>query len=235
MSGLKYGVYQVGSKYTFKYSVYATGKRTKLVSFWHDVPLSLSQDLWSFVAEIPKGSCAKMEVATDEPLTPIKQDLTRGGALRFYPSRIHWNYGMLPQTWEDPTHQWPGLPGLSGDGDPLDVIEIGRKRCKIGGVYKVKVLGAFALIDDGEVDWKILAIRCDDEAADLLNDVHDVDVLFPGELKRIHDWFRDYKVPDGKPRNAYGFQGKAQDAATAKHVIKQAHELYKNSRIQNVR
>ena len=35
--------------------------------------------------------------------TPIKQDVKKGKP-RFYPWDIHWNYGMLPQTWEDPTH-----------------------------------------------------------------------------------------------------------------------------------
>ena len=29
---------------------------------------------------------------------------------------------------------------------------------------------------------------------------------FPGELERIMVWFRDYKIPDNKPPNAYGYQ-----------------------------
>ncbi len=37
----------------------------------------------------------------DEPCTPIKQDVKKG-KLRFYPYNINWNYGLLPQTWEDP-------------------------------------------------------------------------------------------------------------------------------------
>ena len=36
--------------------------------------------------------------------TPIKQDMKKG-KLRFYPYNIHWNYGMLPQTWEDPAQR----------------------------------------------------------------------------------------------------------------------------------
>lgn len=34
------------------------------------------------------------------------------------------NYGALPQTYEDPDHadEWTGL---QGDGDPIDVCEIG--------------------------------------------------------------------------------------------------------------
>jgi hypothetical protein len=48
----------------------------------------------------------------DEPSTPIKQD-TKKGKLRFYPYNINWNYGLLPQTWEDPTHKNPELDGVA--------------------------------------------------------------------------------------------------------------------------
>jgi inorganic pyrophosphatase len=42
-------------------------------------------------------------------------------------------------------------------------------------VRQVKVLGAFAMIDDGELDWKVLAIRADDPLASTCSDVGDVD------------------------------------------------------------
>jgi inorganic pyrophosphatase len=35
---------------------------------------------------------------------PIKQDI-KNEKLRFYPYNITWNYGFLPQTWEDPAHK----------------------------------------------------------------------------------------------------------------------------------
>lgn len=35
-----------------------------------------------------------------------------------------WNYGAIPQTWEDPDHIDPNT-NCRGDGDPIDVIEIG--------------------------------------------------------------------------------------------------------------
>lgn len=44
-----------------------------------------------------------LAVDQDEPRTPIKQDIKKG-KLRFYPYNIDWNYGLLPQTWEDPAH-----------------------------------------------------------------------------------------------------------------------------------
>jgi inorganic pyrophosphatase len=47
-----------------------------------------------------------MEIATKEPLNPIKQDVKKG-ALRYvknvYPHHGYiWNYGAIPQTWENP-------------------------------------------------------------------------------------------------------------------------------------
>lgn len=43
---------------------------------------------------------------------PIKQDMKKG-KLRFYPYPINWNYGMLPQTWEDPSHSNDELGGIT--------------------------------------------------------------------------------------------------------------------------
>ncbi len=42
-----------------------------------------------------------------------------------------------------------------GDNDPVDVVEIGSAAHKQGGVYKIKPLGIYAMIDDGELDWKV--------------------------------------------------------------------------------
>ena len=53
----------------------------KPVSPWHNVPLHNADGTVNFICEIPKETKAKMEVATDEELTPIKQD-TKKGRLR---------------------------------------------------------------------------------------------------------------------------------------------------------
>lgn len=91
-----------GDADSFDFRVFHYSKDT-LVSSWHDVPLYAGEGLLNFLCEIPKETSAKMELATDEIRTPIKQD-TKKGKLRFYPYNINWNYGMLPQTWEDPGH-----------------------------------------------------------------------------------------------------------------------------------
>ena len=194
------------------------------VSPWHDVPLDAGDGLLNMIVEIPKETKAKMEVATDEPSTPIKQD-TKKGKLRDYPYNINWNYGMFPQTWEDPGHEHPELK-VMGDNDPVDVVEIGSTAFEMGSVRTVKPLGVFAMIDDGELDWKVIAIDSEDPKADLVNDVADVETHFPGELEKIRVWFRDYKTPDGKPQNAFGFDDKCMDKAFTMGVIEETSGFY---------
>jgi hypothetical protein len=42
-------------------------------------------------------------------------------------------------------------------------------------------------------------------------DVNDVDVHLPGLLYSVYVFFRDYKIPDGKPANKFAFEGKNQN------------------------
>lgn len=39
----------------------------------------------------------------------------------------------------------------------------------------MKAVGAYAMIDDGELDWKIVCIRAEDPLADKINDIEDVE------------------------------------------------------------
>ena len=52
------------------------------------------------------GRRALQEVMTKEPSNPIAQD-EKGGKPRDYHGPIFWNYGCIPQTWEDPTVEHP--------------------------------------------------------------------------------------------------------------------------------
>lgn len=44
--------------------------------------------------------------------------------------------------------------------------------CSRGEVIKVKVLGILAMIDEGETDWKVIAINVEDPEANDLNSKH---------------------------------------------------------------
>ena len=73
----------------------------------------------------------------------------------------------------------------------------------------------------GETDWKLIAIDVNDPIADQVNDIPDVDKHFPGLLKATVEWFKIYKIPDGKPENQFAFNGEAKPAAFAHTVIEE--------------
>jgi len=214
-----------GESGTPEFRIHYKDDSGKDISPWHDIPLKTSEPgVFNAVFEIPKMTKPKMEVNTKEENNPIAQDVKKG-KLRDYHGPIFWNYGMFPQTWEDPdmTH---AITKCTGDNDPLDLVEIGSEALPMGSVEKVKVLGVLAMIDEGELDWKVITIRTADKLAPELNDIQDVEAKCPGVVAGIREWFRWYKTPDGKPLNAFGYEEKALDKATALEVLAETHEAW---------
>jgi len=214
-----------GEQGTGEYRLRFKDSKDMDISPWHDIPLKTEQeDVFNCIIEIPKMTKKKMEVNTKEEMNPIAQDVKKG-KLREYHGPIFWNYGMFPQTWEDPTVEQAELK-VAGDNDPLDVVEIGSEALATGTVARVKVLGALAMIDDGELDWKVICIRVDDKMAQELDDIADVEAKCKGTISGIREWFRWYKTPDEKPLNAFGFHGKALNKAEALAVVAETHESW---------
>jgi len=198
----------------------------KVVSPWHDMPLELEGGMYNMLTEIPKMTFKKMEVDTKAEGNPIKQDEKKGKA-RLYHGPIFWNYGCLPQTWEDPGLKGDAeVGGAFGDDDPVDVVEIGAASLEMGSFTPVKVLGCLSMIDDGELDWKVIALNAADEHAASINDVDDIEKFYPGTVSGIREWFRWYKTPDDKPVNGFGHGERALNAAETKEVIKETHGQY---------
>ena len=68
---------------------------------------------------------------------------------------------MIPQTWENNRHKDRDTQCL-GDNDPLDIVELGTKTIDTCSVKTIKVLGALCLLDQEELDWKILCINIEE-------------------------------------------------------------------------
>jgi len=220
-----------GQENTEEYRLRFKRRTGTQISPWHDISLYGKNEeagVVNFVCEIPKNTKPKFEVNTKEPKNPISQD-TKNGKLREYHGPIFWNYGMLPQTWEDPGKEHPDMK-VKGDNDPLDVVEIGEEQLQPGSIHKVKVLGILAMIDDGELDWKVIAIRTSDPKAKELDDIEDVEAKCPGVISGIREWLRWYKTPDGKPMNKFGYNEKALNKARALEVVAETNESWKKLR-----
>lgn len=231
MTASKYELVKSGAENTTSYVAYFKDNQTNtLVSPWHDIPLDAGkqngQPTFNFVCEIPRWTNAKMEIATGKKLNPIVQD-TKKGKLRYvhniFPHHGYiWNYGALPQTWENPKHK-DEHTGCMGDNDPLDAVDISTRIFSSGEVVRVKVIGLLAMIDDGETDWKLFVIDVNDPEADNINSLEDLEKVKPGLIDATRDWFRRYKIPAGKPENTFAFDGKCKDKEFALEIIEQTH------------
>ncbi|CAE8589450.1 unnamed protein product [Polarella glacialis] len=218
-----------GEQGTESFRRFFLDSQSQEISPWHDLPLTteVKGEYW-MVTEIPKMTKPKMEIATKEPMNPMAQDIKKG-KLRDYHGPIFWNYGYLPQTWEDPSVEHPELK-VFGDNDPVDVVEVGTRAHAQGEIGRVKVLGSLAMIDDGELDWKVIAISKDDPMFAELQDVADVEAKLPGVISGVREWFRWYKTPDGKPLNEFGFDGQAIGPSQTVEVIEETHDAWKRLR-----
>ena len=67
------------------------------------------------------------------------------------------------------------------------------------------------VIDQGETDWKVIAIDVTDPIASMLQDIDDVERCLPGFLDSLKNWYRQYRVPEGKGENQIGLGGELKD------------------------
>ncbi len=84
------------------------------------------------------------------------------------------------------------------------------------------------MIDDGELDWKLIAINSDDVLAGKLNDIEDLQRISPEVISGIREWFRWYKTPDGKPLNRYGLAERALSNKEAVEVIYETNSHWRH-------
>ncbi|KAM9837919.1 inorganic pyrophosphatase 2, mitochondrial [Aulostomus maculatus] len=229
---MSFSIEERGRPNTLDYRLFFKNSDGKYISPFHDIPIyaNEAENIFHAVVEVPRWTNAKMEIATKDALNPLKQDVKKGN-LRYvanvFPHKGYiWNYGAIPQTWEDPNHK-DSDTGCCGDNDPIDICDIGNKVCCRGEIIKVKVLGTLALIDEGETDWKVIVINTEDPEADDFNSIDDVRRLKPGYLEATFDWFKRYKVPDGKPENQFAFNGEFKDRDFAIETVKSTHEFWK--------
>lgn len=141
------------------------------------------------INKIPVGKNAPHEinVIIECPLgtEPIKYEMDKdSGAIfvdRFLHTAMYYpcNYGFIPHT-------------LSGDGDPADVMVVGRRPLIPGCVIAARPVGVLRMEDDGGMDEKILAVpvtRLHPFYSDVTNYTDLPEIL----TQQIEHFFRHYK------------------------------------------
>lgn len=142
------------------------------------------------IIEVPLGS------------EPIKYEIEKeSGAVfvdRFLHTSMHYpcNYGFIPHT-------------LADDGDPTDVMVVGRRALMPGCVVSVRPVGVLLMEDDGGMDEKIVAVPSN-HLHPFYEDVQEVTDLPKILLDQIHHFFSHYKdLEEGKWVKVTGWDNKA--------------------------
>lgn len=109
--------------------------------------------------EIPKGCSAKYELDKDSGL--LKLDRVYNEWLdQVLFSAVHYpaNYGFIPQTYCD-------------DSDPLDILVLCSVDVEPLCLIEAKVIGVMHMVDQGEIDDKILAVAKNDASLNKIDDI----------------------------------------------------------------
>ena len=197
------------------------------ISPWHDIPHINIDGTVNMICEIPRYTRKKYEIQTKIGFNPIKQDEINGKPREYLYGDMLFNYGAIPQTWENPNILCNSTMKY-GDNDPLDIIDIGDYQSQVGMIYRVKVIGILALIDDDETDWKVIGININDPNCEKIDSLEEVYYYKPGCLEAIKNWFEKYKTVRGKSKNHFAFNGEYKDIDYTRNVIKKCHEMWYN-------
>ena len=142
----------------------------------HDInPKRISKDKFISVIEISKGSKNKYELDKETGLLILDRVLFTS---THYPA----NYGFVPRT-------------LSEDGDPLDVFVYCTQEILPLSLVECRPIGAIDMIDNNQIDTKIIAVPVGDPTYSNFTDIKD---LPPHLIDELMHFLRVYKQLEGK-------------------------------------
>lgn len=157
-------------------------------------------EIFNVVVEIPRGSNNKYEY--DEKDHVIRLDRVVFSPF-FYPA----DYGLIPET-------------RSEDGDHLDALVLVTNPTFPGCVVRGRAVGLLKMIDQGELDYKILTVAVDDPRWAAVRDLTDVNEHF---LKEVVHFFEEIKKLENKKVEVEGWE----NAAAAAAEIEKSMEQYR--------
>jgi inorganic pyrophosphatase len=137
------------------------------------------------VIEIPKGTTGKWEVSLQDG-TIIWEFKKGKPRVVTYKGGYIVNYGSIPQT---------TMPeSLGGDGEPLDVVVLGAPIPR-GEVVKVKLIGVLNLMEDGDFDGKLIAVKKGSPEFGI-SSIAELNAKHDNVVNEVTAWFENYKGPD---------------------------------------
>jgi len=135
------------------------------------------------VIEIPAGTNQKIEFNPENERFEADQLDGKDRIIDFLPYPA--NYGFIPSTRMDEER--------GGDGDALDVLVIAPAQ-PTGTLMAIRPIAVLHLIDDGEVDTKIIAVPVDTSLQIIqVEGFEDFLIKYNAGMRIIETWFLNYK------------------------------------------
>ena len=146
------------------------------MNIWHDInPERIKSNDFIAVIEIQKNSKKKYELDKETGLIILDRILYTS---THYPA----NYGFIPRTYGE-------------DNDPLDVLVLCSESLEPLSMVRCYPVGVVRMIDDHQVDDKIIAIPYKDPTWNYCNGMKD---LPPHLSEEIEHFFQVYKTLEHK-------------------------------------
>ena len=138
------------------------------------------------VVEIPAGTNKKIEYNTHSMQFEIDKKNGVDRVIDFLP--YPGNYGFIPSTYSD--------PDKGGDADALDVLII-AENIPTGTIVEILPIGILKLLDNQELDYKIIAIPLKKELQVMAPKTFDeFKKQYPEALDILKMWFSNYDQKD---------------------------------------
>ncbi len=146
---------------------------------WHDIsPGDESPRIVNAVIEIPRDSQQKYELDKESGI--LKLDRFLYSAV-YYPG----DYGFIPQTlWED--------------GDPMDIIILTNRPVYPLTLVSARVIGVIRMIDENELDDKIIGVYESDPRYSEYNSLRDIPHHVIAELKHFFETYKELQLQSEK-------------------------------------
>ena len=166
---------------------------------YYSLPTYSDSGLLQAVIEIPAGSSVKYEFNKESNSFEIDQIDGKDRVIEFLP--YLGNYGFIPSTLSKENQ--------GGDGDALDVLVL-SETIPTGSLTEIIPLGVLKLIDDGELDYKIIANVHDPQKRIIkAANFQELNTRYPSIVEIIELWFLNYNPKDSSSIEGWGNEEEA--------------------------
>lgn len=160
------------------------------------------------VIEVPKGSRNKYEYSKAAGVIKLDRVL-------YSPLHYPGDYGFIPQSYFE-------------DGDPMDVLVMMTESTFPGCVIEARTLATLKMIDNGQPDYKVLAVPHTDPNFAHLQTFEDIPKHF---LEEVRHFFMTYKQLEGGNVENMGWVGTEETHDLIKVSMNRYNEKFPATRL----